>query len=116
MSQLPNWARKIELLKQQDEIARELSSIKSQEEYLATLPLNYQVVEMMHSLHCHADHTSGCGYLYESWEKPGDTRKRLIKQADALIERVRGHLCSMDLTPTDSRIFKTIEVCQERFW
>ena len=113
----PNYARKIELLRQKADAERELDAIQQQEEYLSTLPLNFQVVEMMHSLHCHADHTEGCGFFYESWEKPGQSRLRMVKQAEELIERVREHLMVIsDGVITDARILKTIEVCQERYW
>lgn len=54
---------------------------------------------------------------YESWEKIGDVRKRLLKKADTLIERVQTHMLKdLEVTVTDENLLKTIEVCQERYW
>jgi hypothetical protein len=116
---LPDYARKAELLKKKAEMEKEIAKLQEAEDHIATLPLNCRVVEMMHSLHCHLDHTAGCGYFYESWDDPKDCKKRLIKQADTLIARVGEHLManlSFEKPISDDLILKTIEVCQERFW
>lgn len=117
-----DFARKAELLAQKKELERELMLLEAEERKLKALPLPARVAEMMHSLHCHANHTDGCGWEYESWDKPGPCRQRAVEKAAALIARVKAHL-ELHLTDrvhaaalTPEMIFDTIQVCQERYW
>lgn len=40
-----------------------------------------KLAEAIHDIECHWNHTDGCSWLYESWEKPGHARELYLKKA-----------------------------------
>lgn len=52
-----DFGRKHELKQKREELEREIAALEAQEKVFSALPLDARVAEMMHSLHCHSNHT-----------------------------------------------------------
>lgn len=40
----------------------------------------------VHGLLCHWNHTDGCGYYYESWDRPGHAKNEEMKRVQRLMD------------------------------
>ena len=45
-----------------------------------------EVAEIIHSKTCSWNHTDGCSWMYENWEKPGWAKKRALEQAQKMLK------------------------------
>jgi hypothetical protein len=114
---MPNFSRRSDLLAEKQRLEKELADIAEQEKTFSTMPLDQKVAELMHSLHCHANHTDGCSWTYESWGKPGHAHNDALKKANELIPMIEEYLHSLGLNPDGDMIFNAIEVANRiRYW
>ena len=47
---------------------------------------NEQVAEILHNKLCRSSHEDQCGFYWESWLKPGSTRKYYLDKADHILK------------------------------
>lgn len=45
-----------------------------------------RLAETLHTKLCHHNHTDGCGWFYEKWDKPGYSRKEYVEKADKILQ------------------------------
>lgn len=65
-------------------LEEELSKVQEYEQKLESgSPV--ALAELLHSKKCHWNHTDGCGWEYESWERPGHARNEYLAQAEKLL-------------------------------
>jgi hypothetical protein len=74
-----------DIAKERERAQQALSSIATLEKLYAEHP-DMELAELLHNITCSANHTDGCGWLYESWEKPGSARLRYQERAQLLIK------------------------------
>ena len=70
-----------DLENQKKEIEYKLDNIKK-------LAPEKQLAELLHSKQCHWNHTDGCGWYYESWDKPGHSRTEYLNTANNILKEV----------------------------
>lgn len=64
----------------------EILKLKTEAQEYHDLTVEQRVAEFLHSRFCRFNHTDGCGFYYENWEKPGYSRKEWLKKANSLLE------------------------------
>lgn len=65
-------------------LEKELAEVQEYEQKLESgSPV--ALAELLHSKKCHWNHTDGCGWEYESWERPGHARNEYLAQAEKLL-------------------------------
>jgi len=52
------------------------------------LPEEYRLANIIHSKQCRWNHSDGCGWHYESWDKIGNSRQRYIDKAKVILVEV----------------------------
>ena len=68
------------------ELEEEISKLKAEQAELMVLPENKQLAEALHKKLCRWNHTDGCGWFYESWEKPGFSRNDWLNKAREVLK------------------------------
>ena len=48
-----------------------------------------QIAEIIHRRTCHWNHTDGCSWEYESWEKPGYAKQAGLVRAEKVLATAR---------------------------
>ena len=59
---------------------------KIREQSLKEMGPAIPMAEELHDWLCHSNHTDGCGWCYESWEKPGHARRGYVEMAQRVIK------------------------------
>lgn len=70
---------KIEALKKQ------IAEIEEEKVRLELMPKNQRLAEAIHGKQCRWNHTDGCGWYYESWEKGGHSRNSYLEKANKML-------------------------------
>lgn len=47
-----------------------------------------RLAELIHDSQCRWNHTDGCGWFYESWDKPGYSRNEYVEKARNVLKEV----------------------------
>jgi hypothetical protein len=68
------------------ELRAEADRIERDAKKHASSPVEQRIAEALHSMFCHWNHIDGCGWEYESWERPGWSRDNYLKKARKTIE------------------------------
>jgi cell division septum initiation protein DivIVA len=77
-----------ELKEQIAALEKELKKAKDQERKLSSgSPV--AVADFMHEKMCHHNHVDGCGWDYESWDRPGSTRQSWMDKATTLLANAK---------------------------
>lgn len=87
------------MLTLKEKIEKQKEDIENKKEHLKRLEKQYldelnnrpeiEIAELLHALFCKHNHTDGCGWYYESWDKVGYSRKKYLEKAQNLIGK--GH-------------------------
>ena len=89
--EIVNLKDRIEDFKSQKEVAEQQLRILTGQLEDAELEYEVQtnpeilVAEELHRIKCKADHPKGCGWYYESWDKPGYARDEYLDEASELL-------------------------------
>lgn len=75
-----------ELQKKIDELTNELEEEKEELAKSNLDPNDIELAELLHNYLCHHNHTDGCGWYYESWDKPGWSKNWYLEKAHKLHE------------------------------
>lgn len=59
---------------------REIEELERRKLAARESPLQ-KLADAIHGIECHWNHTDGCSWHYESWEKPGYAREQYLKKA-----------------------------------
>jgi hypothetical protein len=78
------------LIAKRSKLEEQLDKVNAEIDALENLTPAQQLAEYLHGKQCNWDHTSGCGWFYESWEKPGYDRNQYLEKAERLISKGMG--------------------------
>ncbi len=70
------------------ELEAKLAEKKKEKAKFDAMPERQRLAEIIHEKQCTWNHTDGCGWYYESWEKPGYSRNEYLEKADKLLKIV----------------------------
>ena len=74
-----------EMLEKIRELEREKSKIQKEINRLHSLRPEIRLAEWLHEKLCIQNHTDGCGFWYESWEKPTYSRVEWFRKAVSML-------------------------------
>lgn len=85
---------KEQLARKRAELERQIAELERQERSIDAPEI--EVAELLHDLMCHSNHTDGCAWLYESWDKPGGTRNRYRLKAKQVLSAAEAVSANFD--------------------
>ena len=70
------------------EIKEELKNLENEKKRLESLSEDKKLAEILHNKLCHSNHTDGCSWEYESWDKStiSSTRDYYLEKAKKLLQ------------------------------
>lgn len=68
------------------QLEEEIQKLKKEQAMLAALPEDKELAEALHKKLCRWNHTDGCSWFYESWEKPGYSRNEWLEKAREVLK------------------------------
>ena len=71
-----------------DALSRQLEEKKAAKAAFDALPAINRLAEALHEKLCSGNHTDGCSWHYESWERPGYSREYYTKMAGKILAEV----------------------------
>ena len=81
-----------QIRQRRSELESELAQLQADEQRLAMLTPVQRVADMLHDYECRSNHTDQCGYGYDSWDNPGQTRQGYLHRARTFYDLVNdGH-------------------------
>jgi hypothetical protein len=70
------------------EAEEKLAGLKAEKNRFEGLTDEQQLAELIHDTQCRWNHTDGCGWYYESWDKPGYSRTEYVEKARNILKEV----------------------------
>lgn len=67
-----------------------INLIKEKKDKLASMPIEHRLADTLHGKMCHWNHTDGCGYHYEKWDKPGTEKNLELTRIERIISALEG--------------------------
>lgn len=93
MSSYVNSA-KIRLDKARAALKEAEAQYEAERKLMDSLTTSQVVADILHSAVCKINHTDGCGYHYEDWKTPRDSREMWLKRAEKFIANLGNGLNS----------------------
>jgi hypothetical protein len=70
------------------ELEQRVRRLKEEQRAFNNLSKAQKIADALHGKLCRQNHTDGCGWGYESWDKPGHAKKRYLDAAEKVLRQV----------------------------
>lgn len=73
---------------QLEQLKTEIDKLEAEKKQFNAMKPEYKLADILHTKMCRQNHTDGCGWFYESWERIGSSRKSYIEKAKNILTNV----------------------------
>ena len=71
-----------------DELEKQIKQLKLEQSVFNTLKPEYKLAEKLHKKMCSWNHTDGCGWYYEPWDKLRHAKQTYVDKARKVLDKV----------------------------